>query len=222
MAEIASGALTFLRGDVRPALKTATRTYALRQVQESLRLPAIESPCFTRGFPLELPLRHAMRVGSFDGPPPGTYSSVGSQPFVSDTNELAWHKSVVSVDAARTQALVGFCQDFPQTLAHLSASVKNEFAAITLAFLDLAPIARSARLLLTASSRTADSGMKWNDKRTTPEDWRTAPTLIEPVVGTVTLRRLEEAVRVEATPLDGGGGPIGGAISARRTVAGWE
>lgn len=222
MAQIASGALTFLRADVRPALKTVTRTYSPAQVYESLRLPRAESPYFTPGFPRDLPLRHATRIGGFEGPPTGTFSSGAGQPFVSDTKELAWHKRFISVDTARTQALVGFCEAFPAALSHLSASVKNDFAAITLASLDPTPIAKSARLLLTAGARVANSGMKWNDKHTTLEDWGVAPTVIEPVGGAVTLKSLEGAVKVEATPLDGAGRPVGKAVSARKTASGWE
>ena len=50
------------------------------------------------------------------------------------------------------------------------------------------PSLETDRLLLVATARTANTGMKWNDKRTSLTDWGTEPTLIEPVKGFVTLR----------------------------------
>lgn len=222
MAQVASGALTFLRADVRPAVHTVTRTYTEEQVAESLRLPAGEAPFYTPGYPRDIPLRHAIRIGGFDGPATVLVRSPGGQPFVSDTNELTWRKGAVAVDAARTQALVGYSKAFPKALANLSVTVKNGFAAITLVSLDSAPLSQTARMLLTAGSRSGNSGMKWNDRHTSLEEWGTAPAIVEPVAGAVTLRNVKGALSIEATPLDGGGRPMGQAIHAKKTPTGWE
>ncbi len=221
-AQVVSGALTFLRPDVKPAAQTVTRTYTLEQVLESLRLPATESPYFTPSFPRDIPLRHATRIGGFDGPTTAKFESPGGQPFVCDTNEIEWGNGAVRVDTARTQALVGFSKAFSRAPANFSADVNNPFAAITLVSMDAAPIAQAARLLLTTGSRVANSAMKWNAKRTGLEAWGTAPTVIEPVTGTITLTNLKGATNVRLTPLDGGGGSIGRAIPARKTENGWR
>ena len=226
MTEMAAGALTFLRGDVRPALQTVARTYSKDQVGASRRLPRTEQPYFTPGFPLSLPLQHAVRIQSLDGRPTETYPAGPNpgDPIVSDTKELTWHttpdKGLVTVDADRTQALIGFVPSNPRALRNLGAAISNRFAAIVLTALDAQAIARSERMLLTASSRVANTNMKWNETRTRAQGGE-SPSLIEPVSGTVTLRNLQAARGVTITALDGAGCPIGKPVPAKKTAAGW-
>jgi len=226
MTEMAAGALTFLRGDVRPALQTVARTYSKDQVAVSRRLPRTEQPYFTPGFPLSLPLQHAVRIQSLDGRPTETYPAGPNpgDPIVSDTRELTWHttpdKGLVTVDADRTQALIGFVPSNPRALRNLGAAISNRFAAIVLTALDSQAIARSERMLLTASSRVANTNMKWNETRTRVRGGE-SPSLIEPVSGTVTLRNLQAARAVTITALDGAGRPIGKPIPAKKTAEGW-
>jgi hypothetical protein len=196
MTQFAAGALTFLRADVRPALKTVERTYSREQVYESRRLPPAEQPYFTPGFPLSIPLRYGARIRSLDGPPTGKLSEPQSNPIVSDTRELAWHTSpeksgLVTVDTDRTQALIGFVRANRKSLKNLTADVTNEFAAITLSSLEPAPLARCSRMLLTAGSRVTNTGLKWNETRTRTADQGGSPSLIEPVTGTITLKDLQ-------------------------------
>jgi hypothetical protein len=69
----------------------------------------------------------------------------------------------------------------------------------------------------------SNTGLQWNAERTRTAQQGGAPSLIEPVTGTVTLRALSGPVRgVSATALDGAGKPTGPPIMARRTAAGWE
>jgi hypothetical protein len=64
--------------------------------------------------------------------------------------------------------------------------------------------------------------MRWNDRRSNLSEWGGSPTLIEPVVGRITLRKLDRAKAVSAQPLDGSGQPMGEAILAERKNGGWE
>ena len=74
----------------------------------------------------------------------------------------------------------------------------------------------------TTSSRVSTTGLQGNAERTRPTQQGGAPSLIEPVVGTVTLRGLTGRVRgVSARALDGAGKPIGAPIVARRTADRW-
>jgi hypothetical protein len=170
MTEMATGALMFLRGDVHPARQTVTRTYSKEQVMESRRLPRTEQPYFTPGFPLSLPLEHAVRIQSLEGPPTEKLTAMAANPIVSDTRELSWYTSektgLVTVETDRTQALIGFLKANPKVLPNLSAGVTNDFAAIVLAALDSRPLARAGKMLLTAGSRVSNTGLKWNDTRT--------------------------------------------------------
>ena len=227
MTQIAAGALAFLRGDVRPAEKTVPRSYSAGQVRESLRLPRTERPYFTPGFPLSIPLRHATRVASLDGAPPGDFPAGTVNPIESDTKELLWDVTgdkmgVVTVNTARTQALVGFLRARARTLPNLAAAVTNDFCAVVLTSIDGQPLARSRKMLLAVGARVANTGMKWDQKRTSLLDWGGPPTLIEPVAGTITLRNLAGAAQVEAAPLSSAGNPMGAPIRAKKTAAGWE
>jgi hypothetical protein len=225
MTQMAAGALTFLRGDVRPAGETVARTYSKDQVLDSRRLPRTEQPYFTPGFPLSLPLRHAVRIQSLDGEPTAKFAAVDANPIRSDTNQLAWYTSqktcLVTVETDRTQALIGFILANSKTLKNLSADISTQFAAIVLSSLDGKSLSQSSRMLLTAGSRVSNAGLKWDDNHTRTANQGESPSLIEPVSGTVVLRTIRSAKAVTASALDGAGHPIGEPLSARKTAAGW-
>jgi hypothetical protein len=229
MTQMATGALAFLRGDVRPARETVARSYAREVAFESRRLARTEQPYFTPGFPLALPLTHGVRIRSFDGSPgaPTVFAPLDTTTIVSDTRELTWRTTaeghgLVTEETDRTQALIGFVQSHRPALKNLAADVRNEFAAIVLSAIDAKPISSSGRLLLTAGSRVTNTGLQWNADRTRTTQQGGPPSLIEPVAGTITLRALAGRVRsVSAVALDGAGKAIGAPIAARRTAAGW-
>jgi hypothetical protein len=227
MTQMASGALIFLRGDVRPARETVTRTYSAEQVLESRKLPRSEAPYYTPGFPLALPLQHAVRIQSLDGPPTAKLPAPDAGPIVSDTRELTWYTSpqktgMIAVETDRTQALVGFVKANSKTLKNLSAEIANNFASIVLSSLDSQPLAQSATMLLTAGSRVSNTNLKWNEAHTRTASQGESPSLIEPVTGVVTLRGLQKADGVSAHALDGAGHPIGAPIQAAKTAEGWS
>ena len=228
MTQMATGALAFLRGDVRPARQTVTRSYAREQAFESRRLARTEQPYFTPGFPLALPLMHGVRIASLEGEPTAKHAAVDTTTIVSDTRELVWRTTadahgLVTEETDRTQALIGFVKAHRPAVKNLTADVRNEFAAIVLSSVDGRPIAASGRLLLTAGSRVTNTGLQWNAERTRTAQQGGAPSLIEPVTGTVTLRGLSGRVRsVSARALDGAGKAVGAPIVAKRTPAGWE
>jgi len=225
MTQMAAGALTFLRGDVRPASETVARTYSRDQVWDSRRLPRTEQPYFTPGFPLALPLQHAVRIQSLDGLPTARFAAVEANPLRSDTKELAWYTSqkagLVTVETGRSQALIGFIPANAKSLKNLSADISTQFAAIVLSSLDAKSLSQSAKMLLTAGSRVTNTGLKWNDAHTRTANQGESPSLIEPVSGTVVLRAIQAAKAVTASALDGAGHPIGQPIQAQKTPAGW-
>ena len=227
MTQMATGAMAFLRGDVRPARETVARSYAREQAFESRRLARTEQPYFTPGFPLALPLMHGVRIASLDGGATASYAPLDTTSIVSDTRELAWRTTpdghgLVTEETDRTQALIGFLRAHRPAVRNLAADVRNEFAAIVLSSMDATPIASASRLLLTTGSRVSNTGLQWNAERTRTAQQGGAPSLIEPVVGTVTLRALAGRVRgVSARALDGAGKAVGAPIAARRNAAGW-
>jgi hypothetical protein len=262
MTAMAAGALMFLQFDVKPARQVVERTYSTEQVLDAGLLPAglrsqpgqppSESPWFTPGFPLSLPLEHGVRIKTLDGPPTAKYTASGANPIVSDTKELSWYTTdpkagLVTVETDRSQALIGFIKANKKTLKNLSADITNNFATIVLTSMDSKPIASSGKMLLNASSRMSNTDQKWADDAHTglaggrggrgatppaaagaPPAVRPAspggraPTLIEPVTGTVTLRNIVGAKTVGAAALDGSGKPIGNPLQAKKTASGWE
>lgn len=227
MTQMATGALGFLRGDVRPARETVTRRYSREQTFESRRLGRTAQPYFTPGFPLALPLTHGVRIGGLEGAPTGSFAPLDTTAIVSDTRELAWRttgdgKGVVTEETPRSQALVGFLRARRPSVTNLAADVDNEFAAIVLASMEGRPIAGASRMLLTTGSRVTNTGLRWNAERTRVAEQGGAPSLIEPVTGRITLRGLSGRVTgVTLRALDGAGKPSGAPIVARRTAAGW-
>jgi hypothetical protein len=227
MANLAAGACLFLRGDVRPARETIRRSYSPEQVRESIRLSSSQRPFFTPGFGPALALVHATRIRDFNTPG-GTYPEVSAaEAIVSDTGELMWHhggkrQGLVAIQTDRSQGLIGFVGQAREPLRHLAATVNNEFCAILLTALDGKPIAQAGRLLLVATARSGNTGMKWNDQRTALTDWGTAPSVIEPVTGSIVLRNLDDVAGIEAVPLDSGAKPLGRPVAAERVADGWR
>ena len=148
-----------------------------------------------------------------------------ANPIVSDTGELSWYTSpgktgLVTVDTERTQALIGFVKANGKQGRLLAADIGNTFASLVLTSLDSRPLARAEKMLLVTGARVANSGMKWNANGTAASQGG-PPSLVEPVTGTITLRSLQGATAVAATALDGAGLPLGSAIQAKKTAAGW-
>jgi hypothetical protein len=227
MAELAAGALVFLRGDVRPARRTVLRSYSMEEVRESLRLPRSERPYFTPGFPLSAPLQHSQRIESFERSKKADVEPVSGAVIPSDTGELAWLRSqpnagLVAVETPRSQALIGFVKTNARQTANLAVAPENEFCAVMLNSLDGKPIAQSAKMLLVAGGRVANTGMVWNDKRTSLLEWGKEPTVIETIRGALTLKGLAGARGITVRVLDSAGRPSGKPVAAKKTQAGWE
>lgn len=221
MMNLAAGACMFLRGDVQSAKETVSRSYSPEEIRESIRFASSQRPFFTPGFNPAVALMHATRIQGLDASG-GSYPSVSTtDPITSDTSELAWHRGqtkrgFVTIDTDESQAFIGFVKHADKPLRNLAATVENEFCAIVLTSLEDKPISQANRLLLVTTARSANTGMTWNDKRTTLTDWGTGPSVIEPVKGFVVLRGIESAKQIEAVPLDSGAKPIGKSIPAEK------
>ena len=183
MAQLAGGELVFLRPDVSQAKTTIQRSYGRDEVLASLRLGWRESPYFTPGFPLAIPLRHSVRISSLDAALSGAPSDPDGDPILADNGELAWHHAgkelgIVTVDTPCSQALIGHCAASSRETANLAARMQTPFCAVTVHSLDDQSIARAARLLLTATACVSNSGMHgtmhataWRIGGKRPRDW---------------------------------------------------
>lgn len=228
MPELAEGALMFLRGDVSHARSISQRSYSRDQVFDSALLPSTERPYFTENFPLDLPLEHEVRIASLDGPPTQAFAASTPPPIIaSDTGQLKWyttaHKAgLVTVDSDRTQGLIGFLHTQTAPLGNLAARVDDPFCTLLLTSIDTQPISASSRLLLIAAGRVENTGQTWNSAGTDVTAWGGAPTRIEPVKGSITLKGLKPARAVSLQAIDGSGQPLGEPVAASRSGDEWR
>src|SRR3546814_758298 len=159
-------------------------------------MPRAEMPYYTPGFDKMIPLVHDSRVSCLDCKPSLPAPLPPANPIVSDTGELSWKTSdgengIVSVNAPRSQALVGFVSANPKVQArNLAADIRNDFAAITLSSLDGKPLNLSNLMLLTTTGKVENTGQSWNARHAMLSNWGTAPTLIEPITGWIQLKDL--------------------------------
>lgn len=215
--QMAIGALMYLRGDVQSARQTIARHIPHNQVLESLRQPADNAhPYWMPGLPGRLALVHRTAVASFAADrlaPAEGEVQLPSDRIVSDTGELIWENipgdGRVLVDTPRHQSIVG--RAGRRSTSNVTLDLSTPFAAVQIASLDGMPIAESARLLLVAGARIANTGMRWLDERrqSLGPNWGQAPIRLEPVTGTLGLCGLRSAQRVSLQPLDGAGQPVG-------------
>ena len=228
MPELAAGALMFLRHDIEKARNLHERSYSRDQVFDSMLLPPADRPFFTPGFPLHLPLQHEVRISSLNGPPTQSFPDESSpNSIVSDTHELEWYTSphqtgLVTVNAPRSQALIGFVKAENQQVRNLAADVSNTFCTILLSSMDDRPIETSSKMLLIAGGPVQNTGQRWNTARTDVVAWGEAPTLIEQVTGTISLQNLHAARAVIVQPIDGAGQPLGPPIQAKAVGTNWK
>jgi len=130
-----------------------------------------------------------------------------SPPYISDTGQLRWDtsKGLVTVDAPRVQAAIGFVSTQQVNLSALKVNATTDFAAISLVPLDGSTIDTSQKLLLTAVSRVMNTGQDpappQPQKELTLNSWGTAPVLLQPVQATVTLT-LPQAFGIKVYTLD--------------------
>jgi hypothetical protein len=128
---------------------------------------------------------------------------------------------LVTLDAPRSEALVGFVKEQDKAVTHLAAHIQNAFCTLMLSSMDEQPIARSAKLLLVAGGTAQNTGQTWNSAGTDVTAWGGSPTLIDTVRGVAILRGLEGAKAVTVQPLDGAGQPAGEPLRAVKHGDDW-
>ena len=106
-------------------------------------------------------------------------------------------RAAFTVNAPSVCAAVGFIAGQKIKLGDVTIEVsqtQTNWASVALAALDAKPIAESGRLLLVAAGRVENTGMGWDEKRTTlARRWGSEPTIAEGIAATVTLARRGEA-----------------------------
>jgi hypothetical protein len=218
LSQMPVAAISFITGAVNPARRIVTVSYSVERTFDSLREMRHGIRFFTDGelSPL-LPLVHRFRVARFDAERTTSADEIGFQEpkgrIVSDTGELTWEtngagRGLLSIDTPRLQAAIGWLGGRTVKLADVTIKVNTPFCAVSVASMDGEPISRSNRLLIVAAARCANTGMVWNEERTSIGDrWGGAPILIEPVEGEVWLHREIGSSQPRFLALDGLGHP---------------
>jgi hypothetical protein len=129
---------------------------------------------------------------------------------------------LVTVETPRSQALIGFVKAQNRPVSNFSAQVENRFCTLLLSSIDDQPIANSSKLLLVAGGTVQNTGQAWNSAGTDVTAWGEAPTLIDPVKGTITLHGISAARFVSLQPIDGAGQPLGAAFRADKAGSDWR
>lgn len=229
MPQSAISALLFLRGDVHAAQQMVSLHLPHDWMLDELRGqgPTDRHPYLLPWIPGRLALVHQTAIADFQAEVPqpdvNALTLPGGQ-IVSDTGELVWldgaDGGAVLVDTPCFQAIVGRAGSYSVT--NLILDLEMPFAAVQVASLDGRPVTDSAKLLLVAGARVANTGMRWKDaaRHTLGEAWGSAPTRIEPVRGVVTLRGLASAQSVTLQPLDPVGQPDGDAVPFMHSTQG--
>lgn len=218
LAGLVAGALMFHRADLEPAQRIVYRNYAEDELIEGIRKDPAPGPYFTPGFSQLIPLKYRTRIVSFSGGK-NDYPSINTNsPVISQTGQLVWfhddHKGLLVMDSDRTQGLTGFTKTMEsQETRNMAVSIDNPFASVVISSMDGNPIERSGRMLLTTTSTSILIGARWNEERTSLEQWGELPFRIAAVTGVVRLKKLEVDGQLRITPLDGAGIPAGEAFS---------
>ncbi len=143
-------------------------------------------------------LVHSLRTDYGDAPSSSTpYPGGAPAVITSDHGELAFDQSnpnapLYKVNSPNLQAVTGFLAgaviDLPNLGIAISASTAP-FGSITLQPVDGQPLLSSKRLLLSIVTRYEHTGQIWNSSRTSlGANWGTAPSLVEPISGSYSLR----------------------------------
>ncbi|MBN2307349.1 MAG: carbohydrate binding domain-containing protein [Candidatus Hydrogenedentes bacterium] len=138
----------------------------------------------------------------------------------SESGEIVWDstdpaQAAYTVNAPAVRAAVGFIGGRAIRLGDVTIQVtgtEGGWAAVAVGALDGKPIAESGRILVVAAGRVENTGMGWNEARTSVLNrWGQAPAVAEGITATIRL-----PAGAEANALDGTGTPKGGVPLAAR------
>ena len=127
--------------------------------------------------------------------------TVPEGPWKSETGEITWDnsdsaKAVFSVVAPAARVAAGYIGGRNIELGNVTISMDNtpyNWAAVTLTSLDGKPLEESSVILLAAAGRVENTGMEWNEERTTVgRGWGSAPTRAEGIPARITMREMDK------------------------------
>ncbi len=113
-----------------------------------------------------------------------------SIPYVSVTGELSadLKNCIFKMNTPKTQAVSGKIENCSIELDDVIFKVDNPFATVILNAVENKPIYQSGRLLVTVTGDTRNTGMVLSDDEKTIIAAGTAPVIVEPITGEITIK----------------------------------
>ena len=169
-------------GLVQPGRDAVRVAYTPRQCDSGQPAPM--------AVPREIALVQRVRTRSFDADHPDEPRPAPKPPYVSDTEELRWDTTagVVTVEAPRVEAAIGFIGGLPLRLKHMAIEARTRFAAISVLARDGRDLATSASILLTAVAQAENTATTWDNDRNAVLCYGAQPVLAEGVDAEIRLR----------------------------------
>lgn len=189
----------FLRGDVSEA---QSGYYPIRLQDDEIFSPMVQYMNLTSWRPLNPYFGYVGKTGmSMDGFYDEEYNDntvlqltknayENGTPYVSVTDELSmdFTNKMFLMNTEKSQAASGFFEGKTVELDDVVFDVDNYFATLYLSSVDDKEIYNSERLLLTVTGDTRNTGMVLSEDEATIIEAGSAPVLVEPITGTVTVK----------------------------------
>ena len=212
MANLLVAASIFRRGDVAAAHNALVMNF---DPQTELDILATKGGAWNiasgahLGVPNDVPLMHRFAL-DVSPTPAGTAVpplATSGPVYVSDTEELRWdmsaaNKGVVTIDTARTKAVVGFINDRAFMLGNVGIRVGHtlqDWATVSLALQDgsFDQPEVGAALLVVTTGLVENTNMQWTDDSRTSlaTHWGTSPTRVEVIPAVIDLPFATTATR---------------------------
>jgi hypothetical protein len=202
MANLAIAANLFRRGDVARAAQEYTMGLTPDAEIDLLHTRASAWSVFSGsqlGLPTRLPLvsRVSVDVGPNASGLPTPPANPAAGVLTADTGELTWNlaaagKGFVTVNTARTKALIGFTDQREVDLGGVRlrpGTTQLGFSTLALTLTRGTSLTHGGTALLVAAGRCENTNMVWKDANhnSVGNQWGSAPTLIETIPFTLTL-----------------------------------
>jgi hypothetical protein len=218
MLTLIPAAAMFLRGDVKPARELVVAMLDKELEVDILRhgVPWDLVHAGHAGVTREVALVHRTAIAVGGQPAPAgalrpEQVKIEGDKFVSDTGELTWdlsqrERGVVTVDAARSKAVIGYGGgkrfDLGGVVIEPGPTLQDGWSAITVTAMEGEVGTGPSHWLITATGCAENTRMGWKsaEKTSVGKDWGEAPSLVEGIPARITLPL--PAARVEAWTLD--------------------
>jgi len=178
-------AALFHRGDVRPAELEGYQRY---------EKDAGFEPGANFDYPQKMGMIARTGVGFGSGQTKSELDAIRTKyqqgaRVTSSTGELRHDATLgrFEIDTPRTQGAITFATEQPIQLSGTKLELKSQFGVVVVTSLDELPIATSKHLLVSALGNAVNSGMSLTTNRRGFVDVGTAPILVEPIIGRITI-----------------------------------